>query len=426
MKKIITISCILMMMVGCGKSSEVESTISFGDESIVLEKNNLEDLSLNIAPPITELGIKMMNRIIKDHSETNILISPLSLSIALEMLHNGTEGDTKEEILCVIGRKNESMGVPNDALEGMNDENKVLLTYLNNKNDDELKVTVANSMWMRDDMTFQKNFVDTLAGSYDAQAFNVNFMKETTIDDMNQWVEEKTNGMLKDTIKSLDSNTLLVLMNTVYFKGTWMNEFWENSTQEKNFYVTSDHIKRVDMMYQKESFNYIEDKDSQIVHLPYKGNMDMIVVLPSKDIESWLNNLTDEDMSAIINQDGTSREDVQLSLPKFEFEVSNKLNDLLQDMGMIKAFDEDHAEFTKLIEEDEQVWVSKIFQNAKIILDEKGTEAAAVTVIETECTSAMPAEEPMVMTCDRPFFFVIKDNTTGIPLFMGVYNAEEK
>jgi serpin B len=425
MKKVIAICCMLMM-VGCTQSSEVESTISFNDESMVLEKSDIQDLGNKLAPPITELGIEMMNRILKDHSASNVLVSPLSLSIALEMLQNGAEEETKEEILKVIGRMNENMDASNKVVEGMYDENKALLTYLNNKSNDELKVAVANSMWMRDDMTFQKSFVDALSGSYDAQAFNVNFMKESTLSDMNQWVEDKTNGMLKDTLKSLDPNTLLVLMNTVYFKGAWENEFWENSTQEKDFYVTSDNIKKVDMMYQKESFHYIEDKHTQIVHLPYKGNMEMILVLPSIDIESWLNDLTAEDMIAIINREGTSREDVQLSLPKFEFEVNNNLNDLLQDMGMIKAFDAENAEFSKVIEEDGQVWVSKIFQNAKIILDEKGTEAAAVTVVEVAEESAMPESEPIAMTCDRPFFFVIKDNTTGIPLFMGVYRAEKK
>ncbi len=161
--------------------------------------------------------------------------------------------------------------------------------------------------------------------------------------------------------------------------------------------------------------------------MPYEGDMEMAVILPKGDVTVWMDELTSGELESLLRGDEAREAEVVLSLPKFEYEVGNELKDVLMAMGMTNAFDPDRAEFPSIVEEELQIWVSRIFQNAKIILDEKGTEAAAVTVIVMELTSAVVDEEkPVIMNCDRPFFYAIKDNGTDLPLFMGVYNAYEK
>jgi serpin B len=238
---------------------------------------------------------------------------------------------------------------------------------------------------------------------------------------MNQWVEDQTNKLLKGTIKEIAPETIAYLMNTVYFKGTWRNEYPESLTNKEAFYTTTQDSSFINMMHKTESLPYYEDELCQMTSLSYYGGSSMVVVLPKGDIDEYLKDLDDEILQNILVNGKDNNQRLQLSLPKLDIEVHNPLKELLANQGMEKAFSPNEAEFQSMIEvAGENVYVSDIFQNARIILDEKGTEAAAVTVVDMNVTSAQVPSEPIVFECNKPFLYIIKDDASGAILFVGI------
>lgn len=413
MKKVMMMLLLIGIIVGisaCEKTGIVEATVDFEGEDLSSEA--LGQLGQEMGPSINHLGYEVMSELQRIEPDDNVLVSPLSLSMALSMLQNGATGASKEEIIALIG---------DDT--SINENNMQLLAYLNGKDSEALSLSIANSYWMSHDRTPNQVFVDTLGQYYDADYHTVDFMKTSTVPTMNQWVEDKTKGMIKDTFDGFDSDTLSVLVNTVYFKGAWTETFPEALTKQQDFHVGDASIK-VPMMTHKKHIRYNQGTDEQSVILPYKKGMSFVILLPNGNVNEWLENHTAHDLSVIMAGDGLINQAVKLSLPKFEYETEMDLKTLLMALGMEKAFIPEQAEFTEIIEENLTVWVDKIFQKTRIIVDEEGTEAAAVTVVEMKATSAEAPEEPIVMVCDRPFIFAITEDKTELPLFMGVYSGK--
>ena len=152
------------------------------------------------------------------------------------MIQNGAEGDTKDQITTLLGEE-----------ANLNEAYKNIMLYLTQDSDENQVLAIANSYWMRNDLTPKQAFIDTLKAAYDAEVYISDFTSSDTVDNMNQWVEEQTNGMLKDTIDQLDPDTLSILRNTIYFKGTWVDQFEENATSDQDFYVTEADTKTVSM-----------------------------------------------------------------------------------------------------------------------------------------------------------------------------------
>jgi len=438
MKKIIALWGVLILLSGCGQIEQmsdnndstnsdttqannieekaVTPTTSFEATRVSSESVTTADAGLfgnNKADDNYVLGMAVLRSLWQDDQDSNHLISPVSLSFALAMLQNGAEGDTKDQITNLLGEK-----------DNLNEAYKNIMLYLTQDSNEDQALAIANSYWMRNDLTPKQAFIDTLKAAYDAEVYISDFTSSYTVDNMNQWVEEQTNGMLKDTIDQLDPDTLSILMNTIYFKGTWVDQFEENATSDQDFYVTEADTKTVSMMHQTSSFSYYEGEACQSIILPYIGGTEIVVILPKNTLDNYMQSATDEELATIVSGTEFEYSSVNLKLPKFTFEAKNDLNDILNSLGMIDAFSKDTAEFGLIIEELQPVWVSRIFQNTKIDLDEVGTEAAAVTVIVTKTEEAMmETEEPLVMTCDRPFLFIIKDSVTDLPIFMGTYSG---
>ena len=400
---------------GLAKADETYKVLS--EEAIQIDDSARESITAS-----NKMGLELIQAMAKLNREKNMLFSPISLSFALAMIENGAEGETKEGILKALG----------EVEEGINERYNLLMNYLNALNKDEssetpgIKMKVANSLWVRESLDIKKKFVNTLNSFYNAQVFRSNFDDKKTLDQMNQWVEEQTNHMLKETIDEINPETIAYLMNTVYFKGTWIEAFEESATQAEAFFKSETDEIKVDMMYKTDNAPYYEDELCQVTSLPYYGDCSLVLVLPKGDLDNFLGDLTYDDFQKIIDVDKNEWHNLALSLPKFDYEVNNPLNELLSERGMAKSFSEKDAEFGKMIEiENNNVYISSIFQNARIILDEQGTEAAAVTVVEFKCGSAMPSE-PVAFNCDKPFLYIIKDDTTGAVLFIGVVREPSK
>lgn len=420
MSVILTIS-----MTGCGLEGGssakglVEGSEEFNEGSDLAPITDMAQLKEDSVTAFNGLGLSLIKEMANDNPEKNLLLSPVSLAFALGMLQNGAAGETKDGILTVMGEDS----------QGMNDRYRTLMVYLNGLEGEEgarlpgIVMKVANSLWIREPLEPKQDFVDTLSQSYDAQVYRAAFNKAETIAYMNAWVEEKTNHMLKETIKDLDPLTVAILMNTLYFKGTWENAFVKEATTEQPFYKEDGNVVPVDMMNKTSMMPYFEDASCQVTNLPYYGDNSMTVILPKEGVEAWLEGASIDILKKNITDARVNQATLIFNMPKLDVEVKNPLKNPLSERGMTLSFEPFEADFTDLIEvSGENVYISNIYQNARIIVDEEGTEAAAVTTVEFATTSAFEPEAPILFNCNRPYIYLISDDVTGAVLFIGVLN----
>jgi serine protease inhibitor len=366
MKQLIALGGVLILLSGCGRIEQSPNP-NIDTNSDITTPTNIEAVAVE---PTTTFEVTRVNKESVTSADAGLFGS--------DKADDNYVLGTKDQITALLGEE-----------ENLNEAYKNIMLYLTQDSGENQALAIANSYWMRDDMTPKQAFIDTLKASYDAEVYISDFNRTDTVYSMNQWVEEQTNGMLKDTIDQLDPDTLSILMNTIYFKGTWVDEIEANATSDQIFYVTEDITETVSMMHQTNSFNYYEDETCQTIVLPYIGGTEMVVILPKDTLNNYMLSVTDEVLGTLVVGDGFEYNSVRLSLPKFTFDAKNDLNDILKSLGMIDAFSKEVAEFGLMIEEAQPVWVSRIFQNTKIDLDEAGTEAAAVTVIEMKTESAL-------------------------------------
>lgn len=392
---------------GCGTEEipdtlDNSSDVDFGasDYQKVITANN-------------ELGFKMLEEVEPDKNG-NSLISPLSLFMALSMVYNGAEGVTKEEIAKTI----QAEGI--DVNE-FNQANASLLTMLN-KDSDQIQLSIANSIWLNENFHFQVDFAQHNQDYFNAEIQEIDIFDSKSSKMINDWVKKSTNEKITDIVDDpLDADLVAVLINAIYFHGDWMFEFDKSLTEEGIFYVEDGVTENVPFMSLGEELRYMEDDELQTVILPYgDGEMSMKVFLPKEnsDLKALEQRLMNENWPSL-NQKFQEREGT-IILPKFELEYEMNLIEMLKKLGMHTAFDSETANFTKMIKEDDPIWISQVKQKIFIDVHEEGTEAAAVTSIEMVTESALVnVEEPFYMEVNRPFFIMITDDETDAILFMG-------
>ncbi|HBK85694.1 MAG TPA: proteinase inhibitor I4 serpin [Firmicutes bacterium] len=338
--------------------------------------------------------------------QENILLSPVSIALALSMAYNGAAGGTQTAMA-------ETLLVEGIDLEQLNQSNKLLIESLQNS---DVTVEIANSLWLRQGVPVLPDFVEVNKTYYDAQVSELDFDDAGAVPTINKWVQDHTNDLIEKIIESpIDSATLAFLLNAVYFQGDWSQPFAAAQTRDDIFYAPTGQV-TVPFMNKTASFDYLEDKDLQAIRLPYgKGNMAMYIFLPT-DLDVFHERLTQEQWAEW--RLGFESARGELSLPKFKFEYEQSLNEALTALGMGIAFDDIKADFSKMVEWGEDVFISEVKHKAFIEVDELGTEAAAVTSIEVQLTGRPPAPS-FTMKVDRPFFFMIHDQQTDAVLFMG-------
>jgi len=287
--------------------------------------------------------------------------------------------------------------------------------------DDRFQLTIANSLWGQDDWPFLPEFLDLLAANYGAGLRLVDFENspESARKQINNWVANQTKNRIKDIIPPgmPDPSTRLVLANAIYFKAMWEHEFDADVTNDRPFYLLSGEMVRVPMMSQghEQTFSYASGDGWQAIALPYKGGLtDMVIIVPDAgNFEAFESGLTADRYIEIVS--ALEPRPVILSMPKFKFESSLGLKDTLVQMGMADAFVPEQADFSGM-DGTRLLYVGDVLHKAFIAVDEKGTEAAAATVVLMMAAS-MP--QGVILDMDRPFFYVIRDVPTGAVLFMG-------
>ena len=286
--------------------------------------------------------------------------------------------------------------------------------------DPKVQLSIANSLWVKNDLTFNPDFIQRNKQYYGAEVAALNFEDPGAPSTINSWVNEKTKGKIDKIIDKIDAEDVLFLINAIYFKGTWAIEFDKAKTKEGQFTNLSGEQKRHPMMHQSGQYRYFENKGFQALSLPYGGGqVSMYLFLPAtgSSLDEFQKNLSaanwDSWMGEFVMQEG------DIAVPRFKVEYEIKLNDTLKALGMGVAFDPERADFSGIIKSSLNVFISEVKHKTVAEVNEEGTVAAAATSVRGTFTSITPPRKPFTMIVDRPFFCAIRDNKTGALLFMG-------
>lgn len=348
----------------------------------------------------------------------NLFYSPYSISQALAMTYAGARGDTEKQMSDTLHFVL-SQDRLHPAFNGLDIELGKRGVGAQGKDEEGFRLNIVNAIWGQEDYRFLAEFLDILAENYGAGLRILDFFNapEASRITINDWVSEQTEDRIEDLIPkgALDEQTRLVLTNAIYFNAAWQFPFNEDATADGPFYLLDGGEVTVPMMTQTESFGYAEGDDYQAVELPYDGHeLSMVILLPREDrFETFESSMDYQVIKDIISDLGNQQ--VNLTMPKFEFESEFSLKKALTAMGMPVAFSAD-ADFSGMTG-NRGLAIDDVLHKAFVSVDEAGTEAAAATAVIMTLT-AVPAP-PVVVTVDRPFIFLLRDIETGAILFVG-------
>jgi serpin B len=322
------------------------------------------------------------------------------------MLLNGADGKTKEEI-------QKGLHLSSD-LTANNNIYKSLIENLPNS-DPKVTNTIANSVWYRNSFTVEKSFLDVLKTSFNATVSAEDFNNTATLGKINTWASDNTNGKIKKVIEKIDPAQVMFLMNALYFKGDWKIPFKVENTRDENFVGTTG-TKPVKMMSMLENVKYTKRTGYQALELAYgDGNYVMTILLPDEKtpVCNVINIMSRTEWKSL--NTALAEQKVIVGLPKFTLEYETNLNKVLENMGMPTMFS-NAADLSKIATPAGKIKVGFVKQNTFVAIDEKGTEAAAVTTIDIKLTSAPILPE---VICNRPFAFLISEKQSNTILFVG-------
>ncbi len=382
-----------------------------GDEDLPTEPVpiNLTGDQLALVESGNSFAFDIFNRVLRSAGEgENVMISPLSISYALSMTLNGADGTTRDSIIKALRLD----GITVDAVNtSFKDLTGALLSV-----DKRVLMSIANSVWTENDFVVKQSFIDILTEYYKAESKSFDINDASAPAKINAWIEDKTNGLIKNMVDKLEDNAVMLLINAIYFKGKWSSEFDKSKTVPMPFYKSSGSSSDVPMMKQETEYKVFKGAGFVLAEFPYgQGNFVMDVILPDDGnmLETILPSVNDAGFTSWISQ--LNKRKIDLSFPKFKYGFKIKLKDILTDMGMGIAFN-DGADFSN-ISELYNLLINEVTHQSFIETNEEGTEAAAATVVEIGVTSAPPS--PIVLTLDHPFFYVIREITTNSIIFMG-------
>ena len=349
--------------------------------------------------------------------EGNLFYSPHSISLALAMTYAGARGETERQMADTL-HLTLSQDQLHNAFNGLDLELAKRGEGAQGKDGEGFRLNIVNAIWGQRDYKFLGEFLDVLAENYGAGLRLLDFINapEEARITINDWVSDQTEGRIEDLIPQgvIDALTRLVLTNAIYFNAAWLSPFDEDATGDGRFYLLDGSNVTVPMMRQTESFGYAEGEGYQAVELLYDGSeLSMVILLPERGhFEEFEASLDADQVDSILGDLGYKAVDV--SLPKFEFESEFSLVDTLAAMGMPIAFS-GAADFSGMTG-SRDLYIAEILHKAFVSVDEAGTEAAAATAVVMKETAI---EEPVEVTADRPFVFLIRDIETGAVLFLG-------
>ena len=353
--------------------------------------------------------------------DASTLISPLSISMALSMAANGAEGETLDQMLSVVA-KDLTQEQLNEGMKALQER-----TLNNMKNTERApKVNIANSLWLResDAVSFQDEFLEANENYYAADAFERAFDKDT-VKEINDWVSDRTDGMIPAVIDSLDERDVMVLINTLMFQAKWEDQFGEKSIKDGTFTTADGTEKDVKMLHGTE-YDYVDDGRAQgFIKFYEGGRYAFVALLPDAGltVADYVAGMDADTILSMLRDRETTRGIwCRYQLPEFSIDYNDggRLDDVLKSLGMTDAYSQEKADFGgigEMAEDGNNIHLRRIIHKTTMNVDENGTSAAAVTAIAAP-GSPMPIEIRQ-LTFDRPFVCMIIETGTGIPLFIG-------
>lgn len=379
------------------------------EQSVIIEEYPyvLRDLTrpeLQLVESDNAFGMNLFKAIVEARADSNVFISPFSIAMALGMTMNGAAGNTYEEMKNTL----EFQGLSEDDINGAFRSLIDLFTIL----DPEVVFEIANSIWVRLGYPVLQDFLDVNQTYFDAEIRELDFSLAEALDIINGWIADQTHGRIEEVLDRIDPSVVMYLINAIYFKGNWTYRFDESETVDAQFTLPDGSRVPCEMMRMQCDLDYFQGPGFQAVDLPYgNGQFSMTVLLPDPGttVDEIAAQITPQTWDQWMgNFEETA---VDIGLPRFTLEWEMLLNDILKGLGMTDAFGAG-ADFTR-INPAGNLYISRVIHKTFVEVNEEGTEAAAVTVVEMREFSTPH------MTMNRPFLFVIRENHSGTLLFMG-------
>jgi len=413
MKPLLTFTGILLTSLGLLCSCEDADPIQKETPTITLHKKAAELIQADNA-----LGFGLFKQVCDLSEKENIMISPLSVSYALGMTYNGAAGSTLDAF-------NEVLHFGDLSSEEVNESYKDLMEQMLNL-DEKVEFSIANSIWYRLGFEVLSEFIQTNEEYFDAAVKEVDFSDPLTLDLINGWIEDKTRDRIQDMLDYIPGNAVMYLINAIYFNAPWKYEFDKSEGYQGDFYLEDGNRHTADYMRVSGNYQYTTNKDFTAVELPYGDSaFSMVVMLPPPG-----NQVSDLITSMDVGKWNAGFENsiytgVQIDLPKFKYEFRELLNEPLTQLGLGVAFEPGLADFSR-ITPTQDLWISRVIHQTFIDVQEEGTEAAAATIVEMlERSSPGGGGVAIPFKADRPFLYLIKENSTGAIVFMGKVGKPE-
>jgi serpin B len=396
-------------LVGVLAAKQPASVAAFKAQQTSIAQGSEQVPDAKLIAANTRLSFKLFLEILKQQPDQNIFISPASVAIALAMTYNGAKGETQQAMA-------RTLELQEISLEEVNQANAALKATLTNA-DPKVQLSIANSLWARKGEPFNPEFLQKNQKFYGAQVTALDFSNPRASSIINDWVKQSTNGKIDKIVdgNEIRPNTILFLINAIYFKGLWTTAFNQTRTKELPFTLLNGTQKQHPIMFQEAEYSYYENELFQAVSLPYgQGRLSLYIFLPRKNasLKAFYQNLNPENWEEWMSQ--FEPEQLLIGLPRFRLDYGIELNNALKSLGMAIAFDEKRADFAGIT--PRQAYISKVKHNTFFEVNEEGAEAAGAASVQLSTRSS---RQTFKMTVDRPFFCVIRDNQTNSILFMG-------
>lgn len=372
-------------------------------EVLVPSVRSLSADEADVASSANNFTFNLMAEIEKELPNENYFISSFSISTALSMVMNGASEESQEGFI-------QAMDLTGMSPDVINTSYKSLIEYVYTL-DPSITLNIANSNWYSNEYTVDGEFVSTLSEYYDAEVFARDFSSSSTLGELNGWVEDETNGKIKNVLDRINPDDVMFLINAIYFKASWTSQFDPDATQQRPFLLANDQSVGVPMMVAdvKHWISYDNTLNAEIIEIPY-GNeaYAFTIIMPDEvaDIGDLSSSIDVNRLNSVLSDSVTFER--ELYLPKFQLDFKADLKDILTGMGMpVRGLD-------NLFEEDLPLEISKVIHQSFLEVNEEGSEAAAATVVGVELTSL-----PAATNVNQPFIFLIRERNSGTILFSG-------
>ena len=406
---------LLLMLTGSMRQNKLDplnfvaSRTTFSDVRITRAMVTANNPDEQIAIANNQFGFKLFKNIVHFNHTKNVFISPTSIAIALAMTYNGASGETQQAMASALELQELSLKDVNLSYQKLQQDWQ--------QSDSQVQLSIANSIWAKQGIPFKHKFLKNNREYYQARITNLDFTNPRAKNIINSWVQEATQGKIERIVGNIKPEDILFLINAIYFKGNWANQFDKKLTKTESFHLSPDFSQPQRMMSQTGKYRYYENNQFQAISLPYgQSRLSMYIFLPrqNSDLATFSQQLNLDNWQQWKQQFQLTPGSI--TIPRFQLEYEVELKQALTALGMGIAFEANRADFAEMT--SQSVLIDRIKHKTFVEVNEEGTEAASVTSIGIGITSVNPTQ-PFEMIVNRPFFCAIADNLTDTILFMG-------